>query len=62
MTIEADGADDDRERGDTGYICSACGLPVTPENGALVRACIHSDAPVIATMSAFVTGDGGADA
>jgi|JI9StandDraft_2_1071091.scaffolds.fasta_scaffold122006_3 hypothetical protein len=49
------------ERGDTGYVCSACGLPVTPENGALVRACIHTDAPVIATMSAVVSGEGGVD-
>lgn len=51
----------ERERGDTGYVCSACGIPVTPENGALVRACIHTDAPVIATMSATVDGEGGVD-
>lgn len=51
----------ERERGDTGYVCSACGLSVTPENGALVRACIHTDAPVTATMSAVVTGEGSVD-
>ena len=57
----ADEGEPERERGDTGYVCSACGLPVTPDNGALVRACIHTDSPIIATMSAVVTGEGGVD-
>ena len=46
---------------DTGYACSRCGLPVTPENGVLVRSCVHSDAPVIVTMDAQLFGEGGAD-
>ena len=46
---------------DTGYACSRCGLPVTPENGVLVRSCVHSDASVVVTMEAQLYGEGGAD-
>lgn len=52
---------EERDPGDTGYVCERCGLPVTPVNGALVRSCLHTDAKVIATMEAEVFGEGGAD-
>lgn len=44
------------------YRCAECNLAVIVADGTIIRACRHSDAAVVADMSATMNGTGGVSA
>lgn len=39
------------------YECAECGMAVIVNDGVIIRACDHTDSPVIAVMEAVATGE-----
>lgn len=40
----------------TTYECKECGAVVHEQDGTLVRTCEHTDAPIVANLTAHATG------
>jgi hypothetical protein len=41
------------------YYCAACQMPASVKDGAVVRTCNHTKAPVVAPRTATLYGEGG---
>lgn len=40
------------------YSCEVCQIPVIVIDGTIIRPCKHQDAPVVASLTATVYGEG----